>query len=92
MAAFFSIYLGLAALLITASFFLAYFGAQKNQFKSILLVLYILAIFGVFFASGVLEVKYQWNRLYSTGVAVALLGALYLADNGGTRLGKNKMQ
>ncbi len=88
MAVFFGVYLSVAAVIVAAAFCLSYFGGEPNRFRGFLLALYILAVIGVLFATGVLEARYGWNRLYSSIVAAALLLALYLADSLGTRLQK----
>ncbi len=90
MAGFFCIYLGGAAVAILLAFVLSYREAPQNKCKALLLVVYILTIVGVLFATGVLEAKYGWNRLCSTLLAAAVFGALYLADTFGTKAKQKK--
>ena len=52
-------------------------------------MLYVLAILGVLFATGALE-AFGWNRLYSTLVALAVLGGIYAADTLGKRARERK--
>lgn len=88
MAAFLYVYIGLSVLAVLFTFVLSYFEPTKKSCKSVLLALFILTILGVLFATGVLEAKYEWNRLYSTLLAAAVLGGLYLADALGKRVRK----
>lgn len=86
MTSFLCIYIGLSALSVLLSFVLSYFESEKKACKTILLILFIITLVGVLFATGVLEAKYGWNRLYSTLIAAAVLGGLYLADTLGKRM------
>ena len=63
--------------------------APDNRCRVALLVLYVLAILGVLFATGALE-AFGWNRLYSTLVALAVLGGIYAADTLGKRARERK--
>lgn len=88
MTSFLCIYIGLSLSAVLLTFVLSYFEAAKPQCKAMLLGVFILTILGVLFATGVLEAKYGWNRLYSTLLAAAILGVLYLADALGKRVRK----
>jgi len=83
-------YLGGAAVAILLAFVLSYRETPQNKCKALLLVVYILTIVGVLFATGVLEAKYGWNRLFSTLLAAAVFGALYLADTLGAKAKQKK--
>lgn len=88
MITFLCIYIGLSMLSVLLSFVLSYFETVKKQCKTVLLILFIVTLVGVLFATGVLEAKYGWNRLYSTLIAAAVMGGLYLADTLGKRARK----
>lgn len=90
MTRFLCLYLGGALIAALSAFALSYRETPQNKCKALLLALYILVIFGVLFATGVLEAKYGMQRLYSTLIAAAVLGALYLADTFGGKMKKNK--
>lgn len=90
MTRFLCLYLGGALIAVLSAFTLSYRETPQNKCKALLLALYILVIFGVLFATGVLEAKYGMQRLYSTLIAAAVLGALYLADTFGGKMKKNK--
>lgn len=89
MTSFLYIYIGLSLLSVLLTFVLSCFESAKPQCKSVLLGVFILTILGVLFATGVLEAKYGWNRLYSTLIAAVILGVLYLADAFGKRMRKS---
>lgn len=86
MTSFLCIYIGLSVLSVLLTFVLSCFESAKKQCKTILLILFIVTLVGVLFATGVLEAKYGWNRLYSTLIAAAVMGGLYLADALGKRV------
>lgn len=88
MITFLCIYIGLSMLSVLLSFVLSYFETVKKQCKTVLLILFIVTLVGVLFATGVLEAKYGWNRLYSTLIAAAVMGGLYLAATLGKRARK----
>lgn len=88
MISFLCIYISLSLLSVLLTFILSYFETVKKLCKSILLVVFIITIIGVLFATGVLEAKYGWSRLYSTLIAAAVMGGLYLADSLGKRVRK----
>ncbi len=88
MTAFLCIYIGLSVLSVLLTFVLSYFESAKKQCKTVLLILFVVTLLGVLFATGALEAKYGWNRLYSTLIAAAVLGGLYLADTLGKRVQK----
>lgn len=90
MTQFFCIYLGAATIAILLAFALSYREAPQNKCKPLLLALYIVAILGVLFATGVLEAKYAFHRLWSTLIAAAILGLLYGADALGESVRKQK--
>lgn len=88
MTRFLCLYLGGALIATLSAFTLSYLETPQNKCKALLLALYILVIFGVLFATGVLEAKYGMQRLYSTLIAAAVLGVLYLADTLGKKCRK----
>lgn len=88
MTTFLCIYIGLAVLSVLLTFVLSYFEGKAKACKTVLLILFIVTLVGVLFATGALEAKYGWNRLYSTLIAAAVLVGLYLADTLGKRVRK----
>ncbi len=78
-------YIGAAVLVMLLVFGLSYRESPQNKCKTVLLIVYILSILGVLSATGVLEARFQWNRLYSTLLAAAVLGGIYLADRLGAK-------
>lgn len=92
MTAFLIGYIGAAVLVMLLVFGLSYRERPQNKCKTILLIVYVLSIFGILFATGVLEARFQWNRLYSTLLAAGLLGGIYLADALGKRTGNSKTE
>lgn len=85
MTAFLIGYIGIALLVMLLVFGLSYRESPQNKCKTVLLIIYIFSILGVLFATGVLEARFQWNRLYSTLLAAAVLGGIYLADRLGAK-------
>lgn len=85
MTAFLIGYIGIALLVMLLVFGLSYRESPQNKCKTVLLIVYILAIFSVLFATGVLEARFQWNRLCSTLLAAGILGGIYLADRFGAK-------
>lgn len=90
MTQFFCIYLGAALAAVLLAFGLSYLETPQNKCKALLLALYIVTILGVLFATGVLEAKYGFHRLWSTLIAAAVLGLLYGADTLGGKIRKQK--
>lgn len=90
MTRFLCLYLGGALIAALSAFALSYRETPQNKCKALLLALYILVIFGVLFATGVLEAKYGMQRLYSTLIAAAVFGLLYGADVLGGKMKKKK--
>lgn len=88
MTAFLCVYIGLSVLAVLLTFVLSYFEGIAKACKTVLLILFIVTLVGVLFATGALEAKYGWNRLHSTLVAAAVLVGLYLADTLGKRVRK----
>lgn len=92
MTLFLSIYFSTAVVVIAAVFVLSLFEEKHRACRGVLLAVYIVAILGVLFATGCLEVRYGWNRLwlYSTVVAAVILVCVYLADRLGGKLRKKR--
>lgn len=88
MTRFLCLYLGGALIAALSAFALSYRETPQNKCKALLLALYILVIFGVLFATGVLEAKYGMQRLYSTLIAIGVLGLLYFTDTLGKKCKK----
>lgn len=88
MTLFLSVYFSLAVLVIAAVFVLSLLEEKHRACRGVLLAVYIVAILGVLFATGCLEVQYGWNRLYSTVVAAVILVCMFLADRLGDKLRK----
>ncbi len=82
---------GIASLVVIASVFLLSLNENKSpSVKTVLTVVYILAIIGVLFAMTVLEGRFKMSRLISSGIAAFVIGFMYLADTLGGKIRKKK--
>ena len=90
MTAFLAGYIGVAVLGMLSVYGLSYSERPQNKCRVVLLIVYILSIVGVLFATGVLEVRFGWNRLYSTLIAAGVLVGVYFADTLGKRAREHK--
>lgn len=84
------VYSIIAVFVISAVFALSLNESKAPSLKTVLTVIYFLAIIGVFFGMIVLEGKYEMSRLMSSGIAAAVIGLMYLADTLGGKIRKNK--
>ena len=89
MTAFLAGYIGVAVL-VMLSIRISISERPQNKCRVVLLIVYILSIVGVLFATGVLEVRFGWNRLYSTLIAAGVLVGVYFADTLGKRARERK--
>ena len=71
-----------------AVYFMSLNSEKKPALKTVLLIVYILALAGLVFATGCLEAKYGFTRLKSTAIAVLILLMIYLADTFGSKKAK----
>lgn len=79
-----------AVLTAVLVFCFSYHEKKHPKFRTVLLIVYILALLAVVFATGCLEVKYGASRLVSTLIAVSAVLLVYAADTVGTKLGNKK--
>lgn len=70
-------------------FFLSKSEGKKPIYKTLLTVIYIIALMGIVFALTVFENYLGFNKIISTVIAAVSLGVIYLADVLGGKL-KNK--
>ena len=75
--------------------FVLVFMLSKNEdkapyIKTALTVICILAILGVIICMAVLEGRYQMSRLYSSLIAAAAVGGIYISDRLGAKINSNK--
>ena len=82
------VFFGPAVAVTAAVYFLALISEKKPALKTVLLIVYILALVGLVFATGCLEAKYGFTRLKSTAIAVLILLMIYLADTFGSKKAK----
>ena len=80
MTAFFISYIIIAIAVVIGVFIMSKYSEQKPRLKTVLLIVCILAIIALVFATGCLEVKYGWSRLRSSIPAALILLAIYAAD------------
>ena len=73
------VYFGTALAVTAAVYFMSLNAEKKPALKTVLLIVYILALVGLVFATGCLEAKYGFTRLKSTAIAVLILLMIYLA-------------
>mgnify|MGYP001349998265 CR=1 FL=1 len=81
------VYFGTALAVTAAGYFMSLV-EKKPALKTVLLIVYILALAGLVFATGCLEAKYGFTRLKSTAIAVLILLMIYLADTFGSKKAK----
>ena len=81
------VYFGTALAVTAAVYFMSLNSEKKPALKTVLLIVYILALAGLVFATG-LEAKYGFTRLKSTAIAVLILLMIYLADTFGSKKAK----
>ena len=67
------VYFGTALAVTAAVYFMSLNSEKKPALKTVLLIVYILALVGLVFATGCLEAKYGFTRLKSTAIAVLIL-------------------
>lgn len=79
------VYFGTALAVTAAVYFMSLNSEKKPALKTVLLIVYILALAGLVFATGCLEAKYGFTRLKSTAIAVLILLMIYLADTFGSK-------
>lgn len=77
---FFILYIIVAVAVVISVFVMSKYSEQKPRLKTVLLIVCILAIITLVFATGCLEVKYGWSRLKSSIPAAVILLAIYGAD------------
>ena len=82
------VYFGTALAVTAAVYFMSLNKKKKPALKTVLLIVYILALVGLVFATGCLEAKYGFTRLKSTAIAVLILLMIYLADTFGSKKAK----
>lgn len=83
------VYFGTALAVTAAVYFMSLNSEKKPALKTVLLlIVYILALVGLVFATGCLEAKYGFTRLKSTAIAVLILLMIYLADTFGSKKAK----
>ena len=87
---FLAIYIIIAAAVVLCVFFLSKNEGKSSYIKTALTVVCILALLGVLIAMAVLEGKYQMQRLYSTLIAAAIVGCIYIADRLGAKFNTYK--
>lgn len=83
-------YLVIAAIMIVAVFILSYKEKKNEKTKAALTAIFIIAIIGVVFCMGALEVRYGYSKLVSSIIAAAIIGLMYLADMLGGKLADKK--
>ena len=67
------VYFGTALAVTAAVYFMSLNSEKKPALKTVLLIVYILALVGLVFATGCLEAKYGFTRLKSTAKAAPCL-------------------
>lgn len=80
MTAFLISYIIVAVAVTISVFVMSKHSEQKPRLKTVLLIVCILAIIALVFATGCLEVKYGWSRLKSSIPAAIIILAIYGAD------------
>lgn len=81
------VYFGTALAVTAAVYFMSLNSEKKPALKTVLLIVYILALAGLVFATGCLEAN-GFTRLKSTAIAVLILLMIYLADTFGSKKAK----
>lgn len=89
MTAFLISYIVIAVAVVAGVFVMAKYSEKNPKLKTILLIVCILSIIALVFATGCLEVKYGWSRLRSSIPPAIILLAMYGADVLGSKIAKN---
>ena len=87
---FLAVYIVIAALVFALVFILSKNEGKAPYIKTVLTAVCITALIGVILAMAVLEGRYQMSRLYSSLIAAAVVGGMYIADRLGAKLNNYK--
>ncbi len=89
MKTFLAIYIAVFALVFLSVFLLSKNEGKAPYIKSVLTAVCVIALVGVVFGMTVLEGRYEMSRLYSSLIAAAAVGGIYIADRLGASFNKN---